>query len=132
MTRFFASPTRRQGTPWHGRLSLLALREGLVCTALVLALACALWSRADDSPTKPETQPRLRRPIALALADAGRWLFTANRDSGTISVIDTVTARPVAEIAAGLKLVDLAITPDCNQLLAVDENAAELVILSRK
>src|SRR5262249_13095345 len=31
---------------------------------------------------RAERKSRLRRPVALVLADEGRWLFTANRNSG--------------------------------------------------
>jgi YVTN family beta-propeller protein len=88
-------------------------------------------SRADESKTKAALPASLRRPVALVLADDGKWLFAANRDSGSISVIDTTAKRTVAEVAAGRKLVDLAMTPDGRRLLAVDEEAGELVILAR-
>jgi YVTN family beta-propeller protein len=93
--------------------------------ALVLGLVClgAECCSADGS---------LRRPVALALTDDGRWLFTANRNAGTISVIDTAQKKVTAEIAVGHLLADLAQMPDGRRLLAVDQRAGELVVLDRK
>jgi YVTN family beta-propeller protein len=70
--------------------------------------------------------------MALALTDGGRWLFVANQRSGSISVLETTNRRPVAEVSAGRRLADLAVTPDGNHLLAVDEEASQLVLLSRR
>jgi YVTN family beta-propeller protein len=91
-----------------------------------------LCCRADDSASKAESTPRLRRPVALVLADDGARLFAANRDSGTISIIDTTAARTVAEVAVGRRLADLAITADGRRLLALDDDAGELIVLDRK
>jgi YVTN family beta-propeller protein len=68
----------------------------------------------------------------MVMADDGKWLFVANRDSGSISVIDTAGSRVVAEPAVGRRLADLAITPDGTRLLAVDEDSSELVVLAGK
>jgi YVTN family beta-propeller protein len=81
---------------------------------------------------KEEAEPRLRRPVALVLADNGSWLFVANRRSGSISVIDTSTQQTTAEVAVGRSLADLVMSPNGRQLLAVDEEARELILLSRQ
>ncbi len=72
-----------------------------------------------------------RRPVALALADGGKWLFVANR-GGSISVIDTGRLRVVAEVPCGRKPSDLALTPGGGQLLAVDEETGELLVFRRR
>jgi YVTN family beta-propeller protein len=74
----------------------------------------------------------LRRPVALALADDGKWLFAANQRAGTVSVIDPSAGRTVAEVSVGGRLADLAAMPDGTSLLAVDEEGGELAILSRQ
>jgi YVTN family beta-propeller protein len=89
-----------------------------------LAVAGALSAALAASP--PDT--RLRRPVALAFAAHGRQLFVANRDGGTISVIDPDTLRVVAEAPAGRRPVDLAALPG-GGLLAADEGAGELLVL---
>jgi YVTN family beta-propeller protein len=70
--------------------------------------------------------------VALALAGDGRWLFVANRASGSISVIDTRRRRVVAEVPGGRKLSDLAVTQDGGYLLAADEKAGELLVYRRR
>jgi cytochrome c peroxidase len=65
------------------------------------------------------------------LADQDRWLFVANRDTGSISVVDTRALKSIGEVPVGRKLADLAITPDAKHLVAVDEAAGECIVLSR-
>src|SRR3954465_6737621 len=90
-----------------------------------LALAGAVGGR-DGGPA-----PHFRRPAALAVTTDGRWLFTANRKGGTVSVIDAVALRPAAEVEVGRGLADLARTPDGRRLLAADEAGDALVLLTR-
>src|SRR5947208_3433299 len=64
-----------------------------------------LPGEAQPKPTGLEA--RLRRPVALVLADHDRWLFVANQRSGTVTTIDTNTLRVVAETEVGGRLSDL-------------------------
>ena len=79
-------------------------------------------------------QVLLRHPVALALDDVGRRLFVANRRSGTLSIIDTNELAVKFETRVGGTLGDLALLPKRGsigrRLLAVDEGAHELLILS--
>jgi DNA-binding beta-propeller fold protein YncE len=100
----------------------------MLCSVPPLALLLGSLAAADD----PAPKAALRRPSALALADDGRWLFAANRRSGTITVIDTDNPRPVAEVEVGRRLSDLALAPGGGHVLATDEGADELVILGRR
>jgi YVTN family beta-propeller protein len=70
--------------------------------------------------------------VALALADDSRWLFVANQRAGSISVLDTATLRPVAEVPVGRRLSALALSPDAHHLLALDEEAHHLVRFRRR
>src|SRR5690348_17338410 len=63
--------------------------------------------RAAGPPKGGTTNPRLRRPAALVLTDDGKSLLVANHRSGTVSVIDTATLRPVGETDVGRHLADL-------------------------
>src|SRR5262249_13806098 len=83
-------------------------------------------------PHKADSKSRLRWPVALVLADKDTRLFVANQRGGSISVIDTKRLKTTAEIQVGRKLSDLAATPDGKHLLAVDEEANQLVVLSRR
>jgi len=99
----------------------------LVCAACVGALLVGLTlGRPPNEPARSG----LRRPVALALADAGRWLFVGNRN-GSVAVIDTAAGRVVADIPVGRTVADLVAMPDGMHLLAVDEEAGELVVLRR-
>ena len=98
-----------------------------------LALSGLFWTQArNPAPEPPTLQPLLRRPIALVLADQGKWLFTGNQGSGTITAIDTAGCRLVAEAAVGQRLSDLAAMPCGHELVAVDEAADELILLRRE
>jgi DNA-binding beta-propeller fold protein YncE len=99
----------------------------LLCAACVGAVLAGL---TPGRPPSERTRSGLRRPVALALADAGRWLFVGNRD-GSVAVIDTAAGRVEAEIPVGRTVADLVATADGNHLLAVDEEAGELVVLDR-
>jgi YVTN family beta-propeller protein len=98
-----------------------------------MALAASWAERASPADEKaPEPRSGLRRPVALALADKGKWLFVANQRSGTVSVIDTVALKVVDEVTVGRKLSDLAVTPDGTSVVVIDEDAGELIVLRRR
>ncbi len=95
-------------------------------------LILALWSagRCCEPRGDRPAPARLRRPSALLADDEGRRLFTANRDSGTVSVIDVEAGRVISETAVGRRLAGLADLGD-GRLLAVDEAAGEMIVLRR-
>jgi YVTN family beta-propeller protein len=97
-----------------------------------LLLGGIILARADTSrPAGAETKPRPRRPVALVLADKDTLLFVANQ-GGTVAVIDVKNQKLISEVAIGRRLADLAATPDGAHLLAADEGANQLVVLSRR
>lgn len=100
-------------------LTTKAVLSGAAAAVVLVALAGAPGARPP------------RRPVALALAADGKRLFVADRDAGAVSVIDTEKRRVVAEALVGKRLADLTILPD-GRLLAVDESAGELLVLSSK
>src|SRR5262249_5147437 len=126
-TLIVTSPTRKQGRP------LLTRRAGAATVFCLLVLSfllgCAVLAKDADQKTTPARANR--RPIGLVLAEDGRWLFVATQ-RGTICTIDTSNSQLVGEAPIGRKLADLTMTPDGNRLLAVDEDAGELLILSRR
>ena len=106
-------------------------------TALFLAVMTA--GPADDSlatgdqePPAIALKPQLRRPVALAFAHDGRQLLVANRDSGSLSIIDTARLQVVEEITIGRRLSDLATLSDDRHLLAFDEAEHQLLLLERR
>jgi YVTN family beta-propeller protein len=73
-----------------------------------------------------------RRPVALALADDGKWLLVLNQRTATISVVDTMSLKVAGEAAVGGRPADFAVTPDGTEVLVADEEAGELVALRRR
>jgi DNA-binding beta-propeller fold protein YncE len=81
----------------------------------------------------PEDQtPRLRQPAALGLSPDGARLFVANGQRGSLSIVDTKSARVVSEHDIGQEVVDLALLPDVRRLLAVDRAAGALLLLEEE
>jgi DNA-binding beta-propeller fold protein YncE len=103
--------------------------------ALLLGSSLFLWpGYGADAPRKDKEQPsiRLRRPTALALADNGQTLFVANHAAGTITTIDVARSHIDAETPVGRKLADLCLARDEKHVFVVDEEANELLELSRQ
>jgi YVTN family beta-propeller protein len=69
----------------------------------------------------------LRRPIALVRVDS--LLVVANRDAGSISVIDLESRDVLVENRVGRRLSSLAAIPETHRYLATDEEAHELLLL---
>jgi YVTN family beta-propeller protein len=116
------------------------MRRGLITRALWVAAALAGLALAPSPGGKAlitvaraeDTRSVIRRPVALTLADRGKWLLVLNRRSGTLSVIDTASLKPVNEVRVARKPSDLALTPDGAEVLVADEEAGELVALRRR
>jgi cytochrome c peroxidase len=81
---------------------------------------------ADESAPKLAVQ--LRRPIALAFDTENHWLYVANRDSGSISVL-TAAGKLRGETKVGKQLSDFVPVPGTDLFLATDEQAHQLLVL---
>ncbi len=99
-------------------------------TIAFFVVAALTAGRCREPSGTPSALPRLRQPVALVVADDGRRLFVANRRAGTVSAIDVEQRRVIAETAIWRRLADLVDGGE-GKLLAVDEAAGELVVLSR-
>ncbi len=73
--------------------------------------------------------PALRRPVALALVEQGKRLLVANRDTGTVSIIDTQQQRLLAEQQVAPRLDHLVALPDGQHVLAIDGRNHRLLAL---
>jgi YVTN family beta-propeller protein len=106
--------------------------RGLVFGAALLAviLAVSPWATCGEIRLKStELAPRVRQPVALACADAGKTVLVANRRSGSLSVIDAAARKVVAEHDVGRGLADLALVKGGRRLLAADETSNELLLI---
>ena len=103
---------------WIAQTLVLLPRQSVVC--------------GDGTPNRVEAQTlktRLRQPMAVALVNGGRHLLAANRQSGSISVIDTATRRVRAEQDVGRGLADIVALPDDRHVLAVDQAGHDVLLL---
>jgi YVTN family beta-propeller protein len=94
----------------------------------ILATYLTLIAVGPVAWTDEAFRPQLRRPAALAESPDGKWLYVANRRSGSVSVVDLAKRRAVAEMNVGGTLADLAAVAG-GRLLAVDESRHELILL---
>jgi YVTN family beta-propeller protein len=98
--------------------------------APVAIVACLFGCLQASAAAEDQTlATHVRRPVALALSPEGKWLYVANRDSGTVSTIDVEQRTVVAETEVGQRLSDLVAVPGTSRLLAADEQAHEIVLL---
>jgi YVTN family beta-propeller protein len=97
----------------------------------LLALWATMRGHGGDPLKKEDSAAvvRLRRPIGLLLVDDGKRLLVANRVSGTVSMLDTQTLKPIVETRVGRRLSDMAALPGQNAVLVTDEEAGEVVLL---
>lgn len=98
-------------------------------SALLIAASVMTLSVITLSADAVELQTRLRRPVAIATSSDQKWIYTANRDSGSVSVINAADRSVVAEIDVGGQLTGIAVWDD-ESLLVLDGEAHELVLLS--
>src|SRR5437016_4563745 len=98
-------------------------------TALLLLVAQD-GALGDEPAHADRLARRVRQPVALTCADGGKTVLVANRRSGSLSIVDAVARRVVAEHEVGRGLADLARLPGNGLVLVVDQAANELVMLT--
>lgn len=98
----------------------------------VLLLMTSAGASGPGPEPRGQSEPRLRRPVALAVTRDGKALFAANERSGSLSVIDPPGGRLVDEFDVGRSLADVATLAGDRHLLAVDRGAGALILLARR
>ncbi|MBW8883312.1 MAG: hypothetical protein JF612_00755, partial [Planctomycetia bacterium] len=106
------------------RLGHLSLRRATLSTAILLICTCSAITSAADFATA------LRRPVGLAPSTDGHWLYVANRDAGSLSIINLNSSQVVAEHKIGRQITDIAAVCGSQQLLAIDGAAHELLLIN--
>ena len=91
---------------------------------MFLAVPTFFSGRAQDADEKK----RLRRPIAMAVTES--VLLVANRDSGTISVIDTDSLKVQSETTVSGRISDMAFHAGAGLVAVTDDAAGELITLA--
>ena len=111
----------------NGRNPSPGRADGWKVALIVLGLCSPVALGASPAPaTSPG--PRERQPVALAVARSDDRLYVANAKSGSLSIINLLTAKVVAEHDVGRGLSDLATLPD-GRILAVDRAAGALLLI---
>jgi len=88
-------------------------------------------TRPGTSSPAPKDEPH-RSPIALALAADGTRLLVANQTSGTVSLVDTKTARVLHELKTGDKPAGVALSHDGRRGVVTHWYGYDLAILELK
>ncbi|MBS0261771.1 MAG: hypothetical protein JSS02_07425 [Planctomycetes bacterium] len=112
--------------------ALLPLRIALTVSLLACLLLTVPARRLAADQTPLRQRVTARRPVAVVVSPDGSRLFTANRRTGTISIVDPTTRQVTHEAAVGQNLSSLVWIPRTTLLLATDEAAHELILLSRE
>ena len=94
---------------------------------VLLAVACANVVHADTQNLSSKSQ--FRRPVGLALTADDTLLCVANRNSGTLSLVDPIKLVVLSEHAVGMSLSAIAALPDQRHVLVTDSAANELILL---
>lgn len=92
-----------------------------------VVLALAVWLSGDEQEqVKPTRRLRsqVRRPIALAVL--GERLFVANRQSGSLSVIDRASGTILSEHPIAGQIADVVSLPGTESLLVLDDEPPRL------
>jgi YVTN family beta-propeller protein len=98
--------------------------------ANALLLLAGIVAQAAEPPANTETI-RFRGPVAMVVSEDGQRVLTANRRSGTISIVDPAGRRVVTETAVGKKLSNIASVPGTSLLLTTDEADHALILVSQ-
>lgn len=96
--------------------------------AAVLLLASVSYSAPADRVDP--SQPALRCPEDLILSEDGQFLLTANRGTGTISVVDRSEGKISTEWRIGQSIIDLLPLPQ-QRILALDGGTNEAILLKQ-
>jgi YVTN family beta-propeller protein len=83
-----------------------------VCLAAIAPVALVRGAdRASPAAVPPPKDQVHRSPIALAVSADGRRLLVANQTAGTVSLLDTKSARVLDEIKTGDRPAGVALAP---------------------
>lgn len=115
----------------QGRVRLLTAILCAVTGGWLLTVAADV--QGDDAPLRlTSSQITFRRPIGIV--SIGNRIVTANRDSGSLSVIEPFGRGVVGEYAIGKPLSDVILIPsdESKQLAVLRSKSAEMVIVDFK
>ena len=106
----------------------------LVLLGLALGLVLAATGAGADAPAPEADRSVWRTPVSVATSGDGRWLATANRASGTVSLVDLTGERAgtlADELAIGRRPGAIAARRR-DGFVAVTTESGDLVVLAVK
>ncbi len=66
----------------------------------------------------------------IAITRDGSRLYVSNHETSSVSVFDTATNVPIAEIAVGLNPIGLALTPDGKHVYVANQNSDDVSVIA--
>lgn len=105
---------------------MLMFRSCLIFAALLVASV----AQAEAPQRIDPSQPSLRAPEDLILSEDGKFLLTANRYAGSVSVVDRSEGKATAEWKIGQSIVDLLPVPG-GRIVAIDSQAKQAILLAQ-
>jgi len=93
------------------------------CLAVIVGLVASSVFAVEISDVQ------FRRPVALALSPDDQWLYVANRDIGSVSIIDVAARTLAGEFDVGGRLSDIAMSDD-GHLMVLDRSGSRLLLLA--
>ena len=71
-----------------------------------------------------------RNPLDIAYSQDGRYIYTANNEDNTVTVIDTADNLLIGEIPTGKAPTSISVLPDGRQAYVTDEGNGTIEILN--
>lgn len=105
------------------------MRCGPVILVFLAASLAVQGDCVEPAPLPVQDRPQFRRPVAAAWLEPGRLLLTANRRSGTLTVVDVERGAVLDEFVVGERLSALAPLPDPRRFVVADDRTHELIIV---
>ncbi|WP_406695997.1 cytochrome c peroxidase [Singulisphaera sp. Ch08] len=99
---------------------------------MLICLGFSGGVKAATPAPSASVPPSARRPVALCFDREGTRLFVANRNKGSVSVIDVRQRQVVAEYPVGKGLADLVSLPDGTSWLALDQEENAILLLEER
>ena len=76
-----------------------------------------------------ETRPVGRTPAAMGVSSSPDYLFVANTESGSVTVMDIITGKVKAVVAVGAQPRYVAVTPDNRYAIVLNSRSGDMAVI---
>jgi YVTN family beta-propeller protein len=97
----------------------------------LLLLLLSVFAQAGEPPSN-SGKVCFRGPVGLVISEDGTRLLSANRRSGTISIVEPAARRVIGETPIGKSLSSITAIPGSSLVLATDEVDHALILVARQ